>query len=60
METVNVEVPDMPAGIVTVAEGVNDVVGPFGETGETVAVKLTVPLKPLVLVTVMVDVPDWP
>ncbi len=60
VETVRVEVPDVPAEIVTLAEGVNDAVGPPGETGEMLAAKFTVPLKPLTLVTVMVDVPDEP
>lgn len=56
METVRVEVPGVPAEIVTlvwIKEGV-------GPTGEAVAAKLTVPLKPLRLVKVMVDVPDEP
>ncbi len=56
VETVRVEVPGVPAEIVTlvwIKEGV-------GPTGEAVAAKLTVPLKPLRLVKVMVDVPDEP
>ena len=60
METVNVEVPGIPAEIVTLAEGVKDAVGPLVETGETVAAKFTVPLKLSMLVKVMVEVPDEP
>ncbi len=54
--TVRVEVADVPEGTMTLA-GLREGVGP---DGETVAAKLTVPLKPLMLVTVMVDVPDEP
>ncbi len=59
METVSVEVPDPPEEIVTLG-GMNDGEGPVEETGETVAAKLTVPVKPLRLVNVMVDPPDEP
>ncbi len=56
MATVRVEVADPPEGTMTLT-GLREGVGP---DGETVAAKLTVPLKPLMLVTVMVDVPDEP
>ncbi len=56
VETVSVEVPGIPEEIVTLV-GLNDGVGPEGEMLST---KLTVPLKPLTLVKVMVEVPDKP
>ena len=56
VETVSVEVPGMPEEIVTLM-GLNDRVGPEGEMP---AAKLMVPLKPLTLVKVMVEVPDEP
>lgn len=56
VETVSVEVADVPEERVTLME-LNDGVGPEGETP---VAKLTVPLKPLRLVNVMVEVPDAP
>ncbi len=56
METVSVEGADVPEEIVTLM-GLNDGVGP---EGEMLAANMTVPLKPLTLVNVMVDVPDEP
>ncbi len=56
VDTVRVEVADVPEGTMTLV-GLREGVGP---AGETVAAKLTGPLKPLMLVTVMVAVPDEP
>jgi hypothetical protein len=54
--TVSVEVP-VPLGANVMLEGESVVTGP---DGETVDVRVTVPLKPLRLETVIVDVPDIP
>ncbi len=56
MDTVRIEVADVPEGTMTLA-GFREEVGP---DGETVAAKFTVPLKLLTLVKVMVDEPDDP
>ena len=56
VDTVRVEVADVPEETMTLT-GFREGVGP---AGETLATKLTVPMKPLILVTVMVDVPDEP
>ncbi len=56
VETVNVEVADMPAVIVTLM-GLNEGVGPAGEMD---AAKLIVPLNPLKLVKLMIEVVEGP
>ncbi len=56
VETVSVEGADVPEEIVTLV-GLNDGVGPDGELP---AVKLMVPLKPLRLIKVIVEVVEGP
>ncbi len=56
METVSVEGADVPEEIVTLV-GLSDGVGPDGELA---AVRLIVPLKPLRLVKVIVEVVEGP
>jgi hypothetical protein len=56
VETVSVEVAGVPGEIVILIE-FNDGVGP---TGETPAAKLIVPLKPLTLVKLIIELPDIP
>jgi hypothetical protein len=56
VETVSVEVPGVPGEIVTLME-LNEGVGPEGEMP---AAKLIVPLKPLTLVKLIIEVPDAP
>ncbi len=55
-DTVSVELPVPPAVRVTVGE-LKDIVSPIGDDA---AVRLTVPAKPLRLVSVMVDVAEVP
>ena len=56
VETVSKELAVPPPRRV-MFDGFNDAVGP---DGETVAVRMTVPAKLLMLVTLMVDAPDEP
>lgn len=55
-DTVNVEVPEPPEDRITLT-GFKDTVGPVGDTE---AVRVTVPEKPLMLADWICDVPDAP
>ncbi len=59
VNTDNIEVA-VPRGDNVTLVGLRLAMGPFATTGETVAVRLRVPVKPLRLISVIVEVPAVP